>query len=591
LDLGCGFGRTLTMLWENGSKNLIGLDINENCFNYIKSENPELYNGMRKYIGSIETLLPFMGRFDVIITFSFFIHIDPKVRKVIYDWIGENCKYCIFVENPKIKGKNKKLYRIDIPKSLANVGFGMVKRTHIKSKYLKGYMVYVMRKNDEVILNAKLIENITKNKKCIPYKLVSEEANYIKIICEIDVERLKIYEIKVVEKAIKYLSGIQVLCDDKLVMNINNIENSLFLVNMNYKKMTAISFVRKEYDSSIEYENLISIAEINFGIFQFFYKDVSSLKSMIIPNKFKHIFYLVPLSFKKNIKNYIDAYTSRKIIYYRHFKQANKIISVNNFKIIISESLSLSIKQRNIKINLDPNQTFYVIDSIFNEQINLNEFDKKMNYISTKKYGNLLIENGIDPSKIKMINGLPRFDHIFKYVNLYMNRINGINKKYNIGLSVFIICGLEEFSKDGEKNIINSIITTVSGINENYGLFIKLKKHKHSFSNDKIHILEEYEQSHNYYFCDVVVVVEYGISFIEALLYDPSKVILYSKQHTRSIANFSVNKLKNLDEKIRDRLTNSSSLLIQIAQPYIDLVVGHRVKFVSDIISQHVSYS
>ena len=43
---------------------------------------------------------------------------------------------------------------------------------------------------------------------------------------------------------------------------------------MNYKKMTAISFVRKEYDSSIEYENLISIAEINFGIFQFFYKDV-----------------------------------------------------------------------------------------------------------------------------------------------------------------------------------------------------------------------------------------------------------------------------------------------------------------------------
>jgi len=80
LEVGCGSGRHLAYLLENGYENLTGIDINDDAFDVMADRYPELAATGTFHTGAIEDVVPTLpeGAFDVVYSVETLQHVHPE---------------------------------------------------------------------------------------------------------------------------------------------------------------------------------------------------------------------------------------------------------------------------------------------------------------------------------------------------------------------------------------------------------------------------------------------------------------------------------------------------------------------------------
>ncbi|OIB58238.1 class I SAM-dependent methyltransferase [Natrialba sp. SSL1] len=87
LELGCSSGRHLAHLHEHGYENLAGIDINEDAFEVMADNSPDLFETGTFYCCSIEHLVDTLptNRFDVVYSVETIQHVHPD-----NDWVFDD---------------------------------------------------------------------------------------------------------------------------------------------------------------------------------------------------------------------------------------------------------------------------------------------------------------------------------------------------------------------------------------------------------------------------------------------------------------------------------------------------------------------
>lgn len=96
MELGCGVGRNLHYLHEQGYHRVAGLDINPEAFDVLEDEYPDLAADADLYAGAIEELVPEFetDQFDVVLTMATLGHIHrdnewvfDEIARITGDWL------------------------------------------------------------------------------------------------------------------------------------------------------------------------------------------------------------------------------------------------------------------------------------------------------------------------------------------------------------------------------------------------------------------------------------------------------------------------------------------------------------------------
>jgi SAM-dependent methyltransferase len=88
LEIGCGSGRHLAHLHDQGYENLTGIDINDESFDVMAETYPRLAESGTFHSGAVEEFLPEFedGEFDVLYSVETLQHIHPDD-----EWVFEEC--------------------------------------------------------------------------------------------------------------------------------------------------------------------------------------------------------------------------------------------------------------------------------------------------------------------------------------------------------------------------------------------------------------------------------------------------------------------------------------------------------------------
>ena len=101
LEVGCGSGRHLAHLRDNGFKNLSGIDINEDSFDVMAERHPRLAATGTFHTGAIEDVIPEFpdDEFDVVYSVETLQHIHPENTWVFEELIRVTSDLLITAEN------------------------------------------------------------------------------------------------------------------------------------------------------------------------------------------------------------------------------------------------------------------------------------------------------------------------------------------------------------------------------------------------------------------------------------------------------------------------------------------------------------
>ncbi len=101
LEVGCSSGRHLEALRRAGFENLTGIDLNDEAFDVMAEEYPELYERGEFHVGAIEELLPEFDddRFDAVYSVETLQHVHPEDTWVFEDIVRIADELVITVEN------------------------------------------------------------------------------------------------------------------------------------------------------------------------------------------------------------------------------------------------------------------------------------------------------------------------------------------------------------------------------------------------------------------------------------------------------------------------------------------------------------
>ena len=110
LEIGCGMGRFMLMLQDEGYNNLVGVDIDKTQISIAKKSNLRVY-----LIDGIEYLKSTSDRFNVIYFFDVLEHIDKEKQleflKLIYEHLDDNGMIAFSV--PNALAPSSMFYRYD----------------------------------------------------------------------------------------------------------------------------------------------------------------------------------------------------------------------------------------------------------------------------------------------------------------------------------------------------------------------------------------------------------------------------------------------------------------------------------------------
>ncbi|UIO99154.1 class I SAM-dependent methyltransferase [Halobaculum sp. CBA1158] len=90
LELGCGSGRHLAHLHDDGFTDLVGVDINPDSFDVLREEYPDLADAGSFHVGAIADVLPrFDDRaFDAVYSVETLQHVHPEEMSATFDEVA-----------------------------------------------------------------------------------------------------------------------------------------------------------------------------------------------------------------------------------------------------------------------------------------------------------------------------------------------------------------------------------------------------------------------------------------------------------------------------------------------------------------------
>jgi SAM-dependent methyltransferase len=102
LEIGCNAGRNLRFLWDEGYRQLYGIEINPEAIDLMVRENPEMQVNVAA--GPVEELLEGFPTVDVIFTMAVLMHIHPESKFVFDLMVKKARKFIIVIENELFTG-------------------------------------------------------------------------------------------------------------------------------------------------------------------------------------------------------------------------------------------------------------------------------------------------------------------------------------------------------------------------------------------------------------------------------------------------------------------------------------------------------
>lgn len=566
LDLGCNCGRTLNYLMNNGYNNLTGADINTHAFQYMGEVYPELASNVKMIQGSfIDSLAKNNNSYDVIFTLSTLIHLDDREQQYVMEWIKSHCQYVILLEFFDIPRKNKqKLFNpIKAQPMLSSMGF---------TKIYSGQLL---------------------NDKSLP-------ANYKLLIMENDMMRyddtvfeLNPYGVYKISSSKPFIKCTIHDYESNTLLQTVNPQNMIY-VNRDYKMVKLKVSMYMEDKETID----VNLEQIENQHLQVWYPmigryDITGRKTYLLPNE-ETIYYLIH---KKQLPRLLQHPVYSDI--------TQNCIPINNDIYELSEIID-SFDPKSIVLTMKPHKL--ITDQIFKEYKSkivylhhglIHNFDfipewigaswdPEIRYFVANEMA-ITALNAAGIKKITNVKGLPQFDYIIKNkVNLQNNKLN-FKQKYNLQNEkiILIINGTHGHGSD-----INSTAPIIEHLLANTGIKYKLiikNKIKNELPNTDIRInLGGHHLIYDYFFADVIIVVEGGTSIVECLFDQPHKTILYQchqeKEYQLEDMKYCIARDK---EQLRQHLITRLNKFnvnpaIKEAYEHVEKVIGSRIELTSD---------
>ena len=147
LELGCNVGRNLFYLWQNGYRNINGIEMNEHALQMMRRAFPVI-DGVPIYNGLLEDVLPEIEdkKFDIVFSMAVLEHVHPS-SNFIFKEIGRICRRNIItieIENSSSARVFPRNYKAIFEK----LGWVMVFHEQLKDRDidLKSYTARVFQK-------------------------------------------------------------------------------------------------------------------------------------------------------------------------------------------------------------------------------------------------------------------------------------------------------------------------------------------------------------------------------------------------------------------------------------------------------------
>lgn len=125
LEVGCGPGRNLAFLFDQGWEDVEGVEINPNAVKTLRERYPQLVE-RPIHVGPAESVLPTLEPYDLVFTMAVLEHIHPS-SSVVFDEIARLGREVLAIE-PR-GHSSRRQHPHDVPALFESRGFRLVSAT------------------------------------------------------------------------------------------------------------------------------------------------------------------------------------------------------------------------------------------------------------------------------------------------------------------------------------------------------------------------------------------------------------------------------------------------------------------------------
>lgn len=147
LEVGCNVGRNLNYLYENGFKQLTGIEISENAIITLKKTYPTLEKNAEIIHSPIEDIIKRLpsGHFELVFTMAVLEHIHPESEWIFEDIARVTGSYLITIEAEE--AEHWRIYPRNYKDIFEKYGLKQVEENLCNKKSgLSGYTLRVFKK-------------------------------------------------------------------------------------------------------------------------------------------------------------------------------------------------------------------------------------------------------------------------------------------------------------------------------------------------------------------------------------------------------------------------------------------------------------
>ncbi len=327
--------------------------------------------------------------------------------------------------------------------------------------------------------------------------------------------------------------------------------------------------------------------------------DTRSLRCMLLPHKYYDIIYLVNESARNQVEsNLVLSRLSPQIRFIKNGEFHSTIKELNPCAIIISHSPSKKVIRQYkycfdrlyyLPHGLQPNLHFIVpiIRKSWNTTIRY--------FLSGVESQHTLNICGHNDKNIVLVNGLAQIDYIMENKQYLPQLEIDFRKAHNLTTNTKIIVLVNGSSKNRNKaSNVDIVVDALDALGIDYFLIVKSKAKALRYPHDKVISLSARKFLYDYFFCDLLIVVEGGTSMLECFYAKPNATIIYKcypiqGQFPEVVKHSTADNEDELQQQLKWRFVTGLSyedhqILQQEGHNYVHTIIGGEMKPVSDYV-------
>ncbi len=323
-------------------------------------------------------------------------------------------------------------------------------------------------------------------------------------------------------------------------------------------------------------------------------------RTLLLPTNMDNFFYIMPSICKPVIESSpVHSQIKNSIIYVE--SNINGVMAA--IKELNPKSIILTVSPSNTTINKFgeyKNKIYYIQHGIIYDFAVVpprvdKSWHKEINYIMPDPTSKAVVTRGnINAKQINVVYGLPQFDYVMRNRVNYTRLRQEFVKAHKLPPKKKIVLVVNGSWRDRNRtDIIDSIVHTLDTVAIDYFLIVKCKSARMGYITGKRNILflDHTSKIYDYFFSDLLIVVEGGTSLVECIFDNPLKTIFYKcdkkEYKALSMPNIVMNNESQLVLAARSRLggkmSSTQKATVQSeANEFIKRVIGRKITPVSD---------